>query len=72
MRHTKLPKQRITISALPARGLHPKAAQGLKRIYSGTPTDVLRYHNDNYPTGWNQAETDLTPATREILQASAN
>src|SRR5947208_6062283 len=28
---------------------------------TGTPTDVLRYHNDNYPTGWNRSETDLTP-----------
>ncbi len=43
--------------------LHPHAAEGLKRPYSGTPTDVLRYHNDNYPTGWNRSETDLTPAT---------
>jgi hypothetical protein len=48
---------------LPDGGLHPRAAQGLKRIYSGTPIDVLNYHYDNYPTGWNQSETDLTPAT---------
>jgi len=47
--------------ALPVVGLHPHAAQGLKRHYSGTPIDVLNYHNDNYPTGWNQSETDLTP-----------
>jgi hypothetical protein len=60
---TKLPKQRVMIAPLPDRGLHPKAAEGLKRPYSGTPVDVLRYHNDNYPTGWNQGETDLTPAT---------
>lgn len=63
VRHTRLPKQRFSIRALPDRGIHPNAAAGLKRIYSGTPTDVLRYHNDNYPTGWNQSETDLTPAT---------
>ena len=25
------------------------------------PVDVLNYHYDNYPTGWNQSETDLTP-----------
>lgn len=50
-------------SALPRTGLHPKAAQGLKRRYSGAAIDVLNYHYDNYPTGWNQSETDLTPAT---------
>jgi len=61
--HTKLPKQVPMIAPLPDRGLHPKAAEGLKRPYSGTATDVLRYHNDNYPTGWNQSETDLTPTT---------
>jgi len=61
--HAKLPKQHIAIPALPDRGLHPRAARGLKRIYSGTPIDVLRYHNDDYPTGWNQSETDLTPAS---------
>lgn len=59
----RLPKQEFVISHLPDRGLHPNAAKGLKRLYSGTPVDVLRYHNDNYPTGWNQSETDLTPAT---------
>jgi hypothetical protein len=48
---------------LPNTGLHPHAAEGLERRYSGTPVDVLRYHNDNYPTGWNQSETDLTPTT---------
>ena len=57
------PGRSIKLAPLPDRGLHPKAAIGLKRRYSGTPTDVLRYHNDNYPTGWNQSETDLTPAT---------
>ena len=61
--HTKVPKQMPMIAPLPNRGLHPKAAFGLKRHYTGTPTDVLRYHNDNYPTGWNPNETDLTPAT---------
>ncbi|HTT96544.1 MAG TPA: hypothetical protein VMF58_00730 [Rhizomicrobium sp.] len=48
---------------LPDTGLHPHAAAGLARRYSGTPIDVLRYHNDNYPTGWNQSETDLNPTT---------
>jgi hypothetical protein len=63
VRHTRLPKQEINIPALPNRGLHAKAALGLKRHYSATPVDVLRYHNDNYPTGWNQSESDLTPAS---------
>ena len=44
-------------------GPHPHAALGLKRTYSGTPIDVLNYHNDNYPTGWNPSETDLTPTS---------
>jgi hypothetical protein len=61
--HTRLPGHEVVLPKLPDRGLHPKAAQGLKRRYTGTPTDVLRYHNDNYPTGWNPNETDLTPAT---------
>ena len=43
--------------------LHPHAEAGLKRKYTGTPIDVLNYHYDTYPTGWNQGETDLTPAT---------
>ena len=51
------------IAQLPDKGIHPKAAQGLLRRYTGTPIDVVRYHNDNYPTGWNQSETDLTPTT---------
>jgi len=66
--HFHMPAQKIKLAPLPDMGLHPKAALGLKRKYAGTPTDVLRYHNDNYPTGWNPNETDLTPAT----VASAN
>ena len=42
---------------------HRNAQAGLKRPYSGTPIDVLNYHYDTYPTGWNQSETDLTPAS---------
>ncbi len=61
--HVVMHAQKFAVAPLPARGLHPNAALGLTRRYSGTPTDVLRYHNDNYPTGWNQSETDLTPAT---------
>jgi len=50
-------------AVLTRKGMHPKAALGLHRLYSGTPVDVLNYHNDNFRTGWNQSETDLTPAT---------
>jgi hypothetical protein len=50
-------------AALPHAGLHRNASKGLKRRYSGTPIDMLNYHYDNYPTGWNQSETDLMPAT---------
>jgi hypothetical protein len=56
-------KSQPDIAPLPRVGNHPHADKGLKRHYSGTPIDVLRYHYDNYPTGWNQNETDLTPAT---------
>ncbi|MFL5237481.1 MAG: hypothetical protein ACJ8EL_07735 [Rhizomicrobium sp.] len=61
--HARTPRQEADLPKLPDRGLHPRASEGLKRHYSGTPTDVLRYHNDNSPTGWNTNETDLTPAT---------
>ncbi len=57
---------KLTMHALPPlpdTGPSPNAAAGLKRRYSGTPIDVLNYHYDNYPTGWNRSETDLTPAT---------
>jgi hypothetical protein len=43
--------------------LHKDAAAGLKRPYSGKPIDVLHYHYDSLVTGWNQKETDLTPAS---------
>jgi hypothetical protein len=60
---TRLPDEDFAVVPFAGTDLHPKAAQGLKRRYSGTAADVLRYHNDNYPTGWNPSETDLTPAT---------
>jgi hypothetical protein len=41
----------------------PVPLRGHARSYGGTPIDVLGYHYDNARTGWNQAETDLTPAT---------
>ncbi len=49
--------------ALPETGLHPNWARGLQRRYTGAGIDATLYHYDSYPTGWNQAETDLTPAT---------
>jgi hypothetical protein len=52
-----------SIAALPGGGVHPNAAVGLERVYSGTPIDVATYHYDALRTGWNQHETDLTPAT---------
>ena len=41
----------------------PEELPNKARPYSGTPIDVLNYHYDNNRTGWNQAETDLTPAS---------
>jgi hypothetical protein len=55
--------QHLVPAALPGGGLHPNAAAGLRRAYSGPPIDVLTYHYDTLRTGWNQSETDLTPAT---------
>ena len=43
--------------------LHKDAQAGLERTYSGKPIDVLNYHYDSLVTGWNQSETDLTPAS---------
>ncbi len=48
---------------LPPPHLVGNAATRLSRPYGGTPIDVTNYHYDSYPTGWNQTETDLTPAT---------
>ena len=59
----KLPATAAAHAPSAAITLHPHAVAGLKRRYSGAPVDVLNYHYDTYPTGWNQSETDLTPAT---------
>ncbi len=48
----------VTAQAAPTT---PQARIGA--AYSGTPIDVLTYHYDNLRTGWNQNETDLTPAS---------
>jgi len=42
--------------------VHKDADAGVWRAYSGKPVDVLTYHYDPLRTGWNQSETDLTPA----------
>jgi hypothetical protein len=47
---------------LPQAKLLPNAAAGLAKPYGGTPIDVTTYHYDQNRTGWNQSETDLTPA----------
>jgi hypothetical protein len=62
MQMHKLPATAAAHAPQGAIVLHPHAAAGLKRRYTGTPIDVLNYHYDTYPTGWNQSETDLTPA----------
>lgn len=50
-------------STLPPPHLIGDASTRLKRPYGGTPIDVLQYHYDQNRTGWNQTETDLTPAS---------
>jgi len=50
-------------SSLPAPKLIGDAVTRLVRQYSGSPIDVTTYHYDQKRTGWNQNETDLTPAT---------
>ncbi len=50
-------------SPLAAPKLVGDPATSLSRPYGGTPVDVATYHYDTSRTGWNPAETDLTPAT---------
>jgi hypothetical protein len=50
-------------SSLPAPKLIGDAATRLQRRYSGMPIDVKTYHYNLQRTGWNESETDLTPAT---------
>jgi hypothetical protein len=49
--------------SLPPAALVGNPATRLHRPYGGTPIDVTTYHYDNNRTGWNQTETDLTPAS---------
>ena len=62
-----LPMHRATMvpqkSTLPPPHFAGDPATRLKRPYGGTPIDVTTYHYDLNRTGWNQSETDLTPAT---------
>jgi hypothetical protein len=55
--------QPATPSPLPAPHLVGDSRTRLQRSYGGTPIDVTTYHYDLNRTGWNQTETDLTPAT---------
>jgi hypothetical protein len=50
-------------SALPPPHFVGAPATRLKRAYGGKPIDVTTYHYDLNRTGWNQTETDLTPAS---------
>jgi hypothetical protein len=49
-------------SRLPAPRLIGEDATRLARLYSGRHIDVTTFHYDQMRTGWNQNETDLTPA----------
>jgi hypothetical protein len=55
-------EQAAVLAASADSPLHKDALAGLNRTYSGKPIDVLIYHYDSLVTGWNQSETDLTPA----------
>jgi hypothetical protein len=57
------PTHAAPASRLPLVAPLANAAAGIARPYGGTPIDVTTYHYDNNRTGWNPAETDLTPAT---------
>ncbi len=59
---THHPSQPAPTSTLPDAAPMADAAAALGHAYNGTPIDVLTYHYDRGRTGWNQSETDLTPA----------
>ncbi|HTZ70030.1 MAG TPA: hypothetical protein VMB71_05200 [Acetobacteraceae bacterium] len=65
---TTKPISKAPISKLPPAQLLANAPAGLRKSYGGSPIDVTLYHYDNYRTGWNPTETDLTTAS----VASAN
>jgi hypothetical protein len=57
------PPHAVPVSSLPPTNPLAHAQAGLARKYGGSPIDVTMYHYDNFRTGWNQSETDLTPAS---------
>jgi hypothetical protein len=58
--HPRIPAKPST---LPRPKLIGDDGTRLMRQYSGRPIDVTTFHYDQKRTGWNQNETDLTPAT---------
>ena len=54
--------RRLPPPALPG-GPAADAQPAAIKPYSGPPIDVTQYHYDALRTGWNQSETDLTPAS---------
>ena len=52
----------VPTDPVPAATITPQSLVGLARPYGGTPISVTSFHYDNYRTGWNPNETDLTPA----------
>ena len=51
------------LSDAPDLAPRPEALKAMATPYPGPPIDVLTFHYDNNRTGWNQAETALTPAS---------
>ncbi len=56
------PAQTGTCGIAGSRWIAPQSRTRLEAALFRHADRRLRYHNDNYPTGWNQSETDLTPA----------
>lgn len=61
---TGQPTRPLGVSRLPVARVQPAAPAP----YGGRPVDVPTFHNDNARTGWNNAETDLTPASLTARQ----
>jgi hypothetical protein len=57
------PPRMAPVTGAPLATPVPNAEAGLGMPYTGTPIDVLTYHYDQGRTGWNPAETALTPST---------
>jgi outer membrane protein assembly factor BamB len=52
-----------TVASPTVPGAAPAAESAKALPYAGTPIDVTTYHYDSQRTGWNPAETALTPAS---------